>query len=458
MIRTLFSRFFKKPTKHSGHAPQIGKHAKATTFSVRQHGIRREAISQGSRKTCETLQDAGFQAYVVGGAVRDLLLKANPKDFDVATNATPEQVRRCFRRSRIIGRRFQIVHVYQGNEVVEVTTFRGDLGHHAKTDAHGRVLNDNVFGNMAEDAERRDFTVNALYYDPHRETVLDYHHGIPDLEAGLLRMIGDPVKRYREDPVRMLRAVRLSAKLKLKIEAETRAPIPKLAPLLENVPPARLFDEMVKLLTSGHAMKCLHQLRDAGLHHGVLPLLDVILEQPQGERFITLALNNTDARIHEGKPVSASFLFATLLWNEVLEVWGELKEEGMLPIPALYEAMDEVLDTQAEKLAITRRIAGDMKEIWVLQPRFEQRAGRRPYALLEHPRFRAAYDFLLLRGDAGELNSPELADLPDWWTRFQDAGEETRANMLVADKSPAKRRRRRRKPAAADAQHTPLEP
>jgi poly(A) polymerase len=437
MIRKLFSRIFRVGTKHP-----TGAHP--TTLNRKQHQIQREGVSHGSRRTCEALQQAGFEAYVVGGAVRDLMLGAVPKDFDVATNATPEQVKRCFRRSRIIGRRFQIVHVYQGNEVIEVTTFRGS--HDAKTDNHGRVLNDNVFGSMQEDAARRDFTVNALYYDPHKEIVVDYHQGVADISAQVLRMIGDPVKRYREDPVRMLRAVRLSAKLGLVIDPSTRAPIQSMGKLLENVPPARLFDEMLKLLTSGHAVKCLRQLRAEGLHHGLLPLLDVILEQPQGERFVIQALENTDARVHQGKPISPSFLFATLLWNEVLACWKTLKNEGMLPIPALYEAMDQVLDTQAEKLAITRRIAGDIKEIWSLQPRFQQRSGKRPYALLEHPRFRAAFDFLLLRGGAGELNE-EDAGLPDWWTAFQNADGETRADLLQPDKSPAKRRRRRRKSA-----------
>lgn len=441
MIRKLIARVFRGPNKAHHHAPA---HEQGKIYSLKQHGIRREGVSSGSRRTCEALHQAGYEAYVVGGAVRDLLLGAHPKDFDVATNATPEQVKRCFRRSRIIGRRFQIVHVYQGQEVIEVTTFRG--AHDAKTDAHGRVLNDNVFGSMAEDATRRDFTVNALYYDPQREVIVDYHQGVKDLQAKTLRMIGDPSKRYREDPVRMLRAVRLSAKLGLKIEASTRKPIENMAGLIENVPPARLFDEMLKLLTSGHAVKCLRQLRAEGLHHGLLPLLDVILEQPQGERFVMLALENTDNRVRQGKPISPSFLFATLLWHEVLTIWEELKAEKMLPIPALYEAMDEVLDTQAEKLAITRRIAGDIKEIWSLQPRFQQRGGKRPYALLEHPRFRAAYDFLLLRGEAGELQGTDT-ELPAWWTDFQHAEGEDRAAMLQADKSPAKKRRRRRKPS-----------
>lgn len=422
----------------------------AAIIPLSSHGITRDSISPGSRRVCETLQKSGYKAYVVGGAVRDLLAGASPKDFDVATNATPEQAKRCFRRSRIIGRRFQIVHAYMGQEIIEVTTFRGDLGKDAKIDAHGRVLNDNVFGSQAEDAARRDFTVNALYFDPATEQILDYHHGVADLKQKTLRVIGDPKIRYREDPVRMLRAVRLAAKLGLSIDPEARRPIREMAELIENVPAARLFDEMLKLLTSGHAVKCLEQLRSEGLHHGVLPLLDVILEQPTGERFVMLSLENTDARIRQGKSSSPSFLFATLLWHEVLGAWERIKATGEHSTPALYAAMDEILNVQGEKLAITRRIAGDIKEIWALQPRFESRSGKRPYGILEHPRFRAAYDFLCLRAQAGEL-SMELAD---WWTRFQNADGEERAEMLLPDQGTNKKRRRRRKPQAEKPQKT----
>ncbi len=443
MIRKLISRVFgRKPAAHSGEPAVI---------PFNKHGIRRDAISSGSRRTVETLQENGYRAYVVGGAVRDLLAGIKPKDFDVATDATPEQVRRCFRRSRIIGRRFQIVHVMMGAETIEVTTFRGHHGQHdnhkAQTDEQGRVLRDNVFGSQKEDAARRDFTVNALYYDPSSETVVDYHHGLADLKQKTLRMIGEPSTRYREDPVRMLRAVRLAAKLDFSIETSTRDPIGELAELIENVPPSRLFDEMLKLLTSGHALKCLQQLRAEGLHHGLLPLLDVIIEQPQGKRFVTLALQNTDRRVREGKPISPGFLFATLLWNEVLAKWDTLKTGGERPIPALHLAMDEVLDVQAEKLAITRRVAGDIKDIWALQPRFEQRSGKRPYALLEHVRFKAGLDFLLMRAEAGEID----AELGQWWSDFLAADGEGRAAMLLPQKpdEKKKRRRRKRKPAVA---------
>lgn len=438
MIRKFISRVFRGKNK----PPTVQEPA---IIPVSSHGVTRDRLSSGSRRTCEGLQAAGFKAYVVGGAVRDLLIAAEPKDFDVATNATPEEVRRCFRRSRIIGRRFQIVHVMMGQEVIEVTTFRGQLDESTKKDEHGRVLHDNVFGTQAEDAARRDFTANALYYDPATEQIIDYHHGVGDLKARTLRMIGEPRARYREDPVRMLRAVRLAAKLDLAIDPEAKRPIREMAELLENVPAARLFDEMLKLLTSGHAVKCITQLRDEGLHHGLLPLLDVILEQPLGEKFVMQALKNTDERIRNNKGVSPGFLFATLLWHEVLAQWEKLKAAGELKIPALYQAMDQVLDVQAEKLAITRRIAGDIKDIWALQPRFDQRTGKRPYALLEQPRFRAGYDFLLLRAQAGEIDS----ELADWWTRFQNVEGEKRAEMLLPDApgGDRKKRRRRKKPA-----------
>lgn len=444
MIRKFITRVFGRKAHGAFGEPAV--------IGSGKHGIRREAISSGSRRTVETLQQQGYKAYVVGGAVRDLLAGLIPKDFDVATNATPEQVRRCFRRARIIGRRFQIVHVMMGSETIEVTTFRGhhDLhsGSKGHTDEQGRVLRDNVFGSEKDDAARRDFTINALYYDPVTETIVDYHHGVSDLKQKTLRMIGDPKTRYREDPVRMLRAVRLAAKLGLSIDPAAERPIREMSELIENVPASRLFDEMLKLLTSGHAVQCVQHLRAQGLHHGLLPLLDVILEQPLGERFVTLALQNTDQRVREGKTISPGFLFATLLWHEVLAKWEALRSGGEQPglarIPALFLAMDEVLDVQAEKLAITRRIAGDIKDIWALQPRFEQRSGKRPYAVLEQPRFRAGYDFLLLRSESGEVDS----EITQWWTGFMNSEGDERAAMLLPARAEVKKRRRRKRRVA----------
>ena len=410
------------------------------------HGLGRDAISPSAAKVCTALREAGFSAYVVGGAVRDLLLGIAPKDFDIATDARPEQIRPLFRRALIIGRRFRLVHVMFGSDTVEVSTFRGADAGTAEKDEHGRVLRDNVFGTQEEDARRRDFTVNALYYDPASEEIVDFHGGLDDLKKRMLRVIGDPETRYREDPVRMLRGVRLAAKLGLTLEAETRAPIRSLAPLMERVPPARLFDEMLKLLLSGHASACLRQLRDVGLHKGLLPLLDVILEQPLGERFVTLALAQTDERVLAERPVSPAFLFAALLWHEVLAAWKARQGRGERALPALEGAMDEVLDTQCAKLAITRKLTATMREVWAMQPRFEQRSGSRAFRLLEAPRFRMAYDFLALRAASGEV----AADLEEWWRAFQNADAESRKAMLLPDSGARKRRRRRRKkrPAA----------
>ncbi len=411
-----------------------------------KHGLRRNQISPAADKVCGVLREAGFSAYVVGGAVRDLLLGIAPKDYDVATNARPEEIKPLFRRALIIGRRFRLVHVMIGPETVEVSTFRGADPQTAEKDEHGRVLRDNVFGTQVEDARRRDFTVNALYYDPQSEDVLDFHGGLADLKKRVLRVIGDPEVRYREDPVRMLRAVRLAAKLGLTLDRETREPIAEMAPLMERVPPARLFDEMLKLLLSGHASACLRQLREVGLHKGLLPLLDVILEQPLGERFVTLALAQTDQRVLDDRPVSPAFLFAALLWHEVLAAWRAREKRGERSIPALEAAMDEVLDVQCEKLAITRKLTATMREVWSMQPRFEQRSGQRAYRLLEAARFRMAYDFLALRAASGEVP----AELEAWWRAFQAADPESRAAMLLPDQGPRKRRRRRRGKKRAD--------
>lgn len=405
-----------------------------------KHGVRRESLSHGARKTCEVLQQAGYSAYVVGGAVRDLLLGVTPKDYDVATNALPEEVHRLFRRSRLIGRRFKLVHCMFGAETIEVSTFRA--GDSSDTDEHGRVLRDNVYGNREEDAARRDFTVNAMYYDPHDESILDFHNGLRDIRKKSVRIIGDPRARFREDPVRMLRAARFAAKLQFTIDPATRAPIADMAKLIENVPAARLFDEMLKLLLSGHAGPCVRELREAGLHHGLLPMLDVILEQPMGERFVMLALGETDERVRAGKPVSPAFLFASLLWHEVLTAWSK-EQQNARPIAALHLAMDHVLDKQTDKLAIPRRFTATMKDIWLLQPRFEQRSGKRPFVLLENERFRAGYDFLALRSASGECP----AELTEWWERFQHASPDVREDMLKPAAPDERKPRRRRRPA-----------
>ncbi len=452
MIKKFLQKVFNKKIKanlaiNKADSLEIGG---AKKIAVSTHKINQNLISQAAIKTCDGLHKAGFEAFIVGGAVRDLLMNVKPKDFDVATDATPEEVYKVFRRSRIIGRRFRLVHVLWGQETIEVSTFRG---HHqsegdAQTNDSGRIIRDNIFGNLTEDAARRDFTANALYYNPANEDVLDFHNGVADLKANLLRMIGDPTTRYQEDPVRMLRAVRLSAKLGLKIEKNTEAPIQKLADLLQDVPPSRLFDEMLKLFLSGHAVESISALRTQHLHHGLLPLLDVVLEQPLGERFVMLALKNTDERIKIGKSSNPSFLFATLLWHEMLVAWDKYKAQGEHLIPAMYMAMDEVIGVQAQKMAIHNRFTATMKEIWSMQPRFEQRAGKRPYGLLTHPRYRAGYDFLLLRCESGEIDM----EIGEWWTKFADADAETRAVMLLPDTTAKKRRKRNRKKTSGSAE------
>ncbi len=465
MIRKLISRLLGKKSataKAEGRRLEIARP---------QHGIDATRLPNSALTVVRTLQQAGFEAYIVGGAVRDLLLGLKPKDFDVATNATPEQVKPLFRRAFLIGRRFRIVHVMFGREIIEVSTFRATLdtqvsatvegderntrglaGKHHAVDASGRVLRDNVWGPQDQDAARRDFTVNALYFDPTRDIVVDYHHGLRDLKARTLRMIGDPAMRYREDPVRLLRVARFAAKLGFTIDPATRAPIADLAELLRNVPSARLFDETIKLLQTGHALASLEQLRTLGLHQGLLPLIELALNQPHGEAFVLAALRDTDARIGEGKTASPSFLFACLLWPQVNNRWSELQTEGLPAIAALDTAADEIIAAQAERLAIQRRIAVDMREIWSLQPRLARRTPRYANSALDHPRFRAAYDFLCLRAQTGDAD-PELAN---WWQRFQHADEAERAALIEqAGRSSTeltqRKRRRHKKPVAGSA-------
>ena len=439
MIKKLIRRILGK--KNADHR------AEPDVLGPKEHRIDPQLLSPNAVRVTQTLQDAGFTAFVVGGAVRDLLLGVKPKDFDVATNATPEQVKRLFRRAFIIGRRFQIVHVMFGQEIIEVTTFRGASADNAPKDEHGRVLRDNTFGEQHEDAVRRDFTINAMYYDPASQQVLDYHQGIADIRSRTLRVIGVPEARYREDPVRLLRVVRFAAKLNFTIDPATREPIQVMAPLINNVPAARVFDEMLKLLLSGHALACLQQLRKEGLHHGLLPLLDVVLEQPLGEKFVTLALAETDERVLHGKSVSPGFLFASLLWHQVLEKWNAYQAAGEHPIPALHLAADDVLNTQTEKLALQRKIASDMRDIWAMQPRFDRRIGKSPYKLLEHQRLRAGYDFLLLRCASGEIDT----EIGEWWTAFINGDSPAREGLIARKpktegegQAPKKRRRRSR--------------
>ncbi len=401
-----------------------------------EHGINPKKVSSAARRTVEALQSRGYKAYIVGGAVRDLLLGVTPKDFDVATDATPEQVKRAQRRAYIIGRRFRLVHVVYGDEIIECSTFRALDAAGQRKDASGRVISDNVFGEMWEDAARRDFTINALYYDPTSGEVLDYHGGYEDIRRRRLAMIGDPMERYREDPVRMMRAVRIATKLGFHIESATERAIPKMAKNLENVPAARLFDEMMKLFTCGHAESCLIKLRKEGLHRSLLPMLDVILKEKEGEEFLMLALRRTDERIASGKKISPAFLFATLLWPQVLKRWQAYEARPkMIRSKALYAAADDVVATQCAKLAIQNRFVADMKLIWMLQLRFERRTGKNPYTLTEHVKYRAGYDFMLLRSLLGQVPQEQVR----WWETFVEADDDKRRAMIAEEERAARR-------------------
>lgn len=446
MIRKFIKRFFNRAISPSG---QDVLPSTLCRISHKQHGITRNQISANALKVTLTLQQAGYSAYIVGGAIRDLLLGIKPKDFDIATNAMPEEIRGLFRRSRIIGRRFRLVHVMFGDEIVEVSTFRANYTTDSEAgmmpsnsaDPHGRLLHDNIFGSQEEDVVRRDFTMNALLYNPATEEILDYLNGYQDIQARCLRIIGNPEQRYREDPVRMLRAVRLAAKLNVQLDEITAAPIGDLAPLLQNVPSARLFDEILKLLLSGHSLVCLIDLRKRGLHHGLLPILDIVLEQPLGERFISIALKNTDERIQQNKPVSAGFMFAILLWHETLAAWNRRLAQDEKPISALHLAMTETLSAQRNQIAIPRRFDSMIYDVWSLQPRFQLRSGNKPFRILEHPRFRAAYDFLCLRCESGEIDK----EIAEWWHAFQHASSEDREAMLIKETPTKKRKRNPRK-------------
>ncbi|MCX7945719.1 MAG: polynucleotide adenylyltransferase PcnB [Hydrogenophilus sp.] len=411
-----------------------------------RYGITPEAISEAARRVCETLQQHGHQGFIVGGAVRDLILGRTPKDFDVATDARPERVHALFRRSRLIGRRFRLVHVYFGQETIEVATFRAHLTpDQAEIDEHGRLLTDNTFGTIEEDAARRDFTANALYYDPIRGLIHDYHHGVGDLAVRTLKVIGDPETRYREDPVRMLRAVRLAVKLGLTIDPAAHAPFRRLAPLLAHVPRARLADEFLKILHSGHAERCLETLIAEGLAAHAFPPLEKLVQRPEDRLFVQGVLAATDERIQNGKSISAAFALAALLWPALQHAWHTEQAAGLNPHDALYAAGARLLSTDSGALIPTRALAAEIRELWYLQPRFEKRLGHHPYRLLAHPRYRAAWELLALRARLGDSSE----ELVRWWDSFADASEEARAHLIRAlhplpTSSPKKKRRRKR--------------
>jgi len=469
MIKKFIDKLLGKSTPGtSGGKPHFGKREEVPATV---HGINPELVDRRAAEVVATLKQAGYEAYIVGGAVRDLLLGLRPKDFDVATNATPEQVKGLFRRAFIIGKRFRIVHVVHGrgreHEVIEVSTFRayldnaaaGQVAGNEKTskqqlsgmqhavDASGRVLRDNVWGPQDEDATRRDFTVNAMYYDPVSQIVVDYHKGIQDAKKKTLRMIGDPATRYREDPVRIIRAVRFAAKLSalgFTIEAKTAAPLVQSQTLLADVPQSRMFDEMLKLLQTGHAIATIAQLKKLGMSKGIYPLLDVAVERAETP-FVSAALADTDRRVGEGKPVAPSFLLACVLWEDVRNGWNErMTNQRQHALPALQEAIDEVFDKRIGDVSGRGKLAADMREIWVMQPRFEKRVGSTPFGMVMQPRFRAGFDFLRLRADVGEIGEA----LAEWWQDFQAADDDRREDLMDQAREEQKARQRVSQPTA----------
>ncbi|MBA6415172.1 polynucleotide adenylyltransferase PcnB [Colwellia sp. 6M3] len=433
-----------------------------------QHPVSRKHMSHNALKVLYRLNKGGYDAYLVGGGVRDIILGLTPKDFDIATNATPEQIKALFRNCRLIGRRFRLAHIVFGREIIEVATFRG---HHdsdedkncqktSKQSEDGMLLRDNIYGSIEEDAERRDFTINALYYSAKDFKVYDFANGVADVYAKQIRLIGDPETRYREDPVRMLRAIRFSTKLGMEIHADTKAPIKSLAPLMANIPPARLFEEFLKLFMSGKAVENFQLLREYSLFQYFFPAVDQQLNQQSQvylADFIALAMKNTDYRVNNDQRVTPAFLFAAMLWYPMQEHIERLNSETQLtPQDAFFGALSEIMSEQQRSIAIPKRFQAVMKDIWILQEKLARRDGKRAYKALEHPKFRAGYDFLLLRAEIeGDINKnveevAALQELAKWWGDFQACNIETQQVMVksvVANKSgPRRAIRKRRKP------------
>lgn len=403
------------------------------------------------------LNNAGFDAFLVGGGVRDLLLGKKPKDFDIATNATPEEIRGLFKNCRLIGRRFRLAHIMFGREIIEVATFRG---HHQQPSKNisaqseeGMLLRDNVYGTIEEDAERRDFTINAMYYNIADYSIHDYAEGMEDLEDGLIRLIGDPETRYREDPVRMLRAIRFAAKLDMDLCETTADPILGLAHLLEDIPSARLFEESLKLLQSGQGLETYLLMRDYDLFKPLFPLIEKEFTdegESQTEHMLELVLESTDKRISEGKRINPAFMFAAILWYPLNQIARQMMDEkGFSYYDAIMEASNLVLDQQVKTIAIPRRHTATIREIWQLQLRLPRRSGKRATRLMELNKFRAGYDFLEMRG---EVEQGEVKELAKWWQTYQNANRNARQDMtneLGQEKGSYRRRRNYRKKKSA---------
>ncbi len=438
MLKGLFQHFTKDE-------PHQKRKIEPIIIPRTEHNISRQAIRPNALKVLYRLHNEGFSAYLVGGCVRDLLLGRAPKDFDIATNARPEEIRRLFKNSRLIGKRFRLAHIVFGKEIIEVATFR--THHHQAEEEHdarmhkGMIVRDNVFGPIEDDAERRDFSINALYYNIADFSVVDYANGMSDIKARLLRIIGNPELRYREDPVRLLRAARFMGKLKLNISPETEAPITHLSYLLQQVSSARLFQEVLKIFEGGALIDTFHLLQKYKLFEQLFPQTAALLHQNETIKLLEVALTNTDTRLQTDKPISSSFLFAVILWRPVQEQALREEAEGFPPYVAVERAIHIVLKKQTEQLAIPRRMQITIRDICFLQHRFTQRHGSRPLRALEHPRFRAGYDLLVLRQQAGE----HVQELYDWWTQFQ-VGNREEQERLIKEASNSRLSRKRRKP------------
>lgn len=423
-----------------------GSGANTQIISRDQHSISRKDISDNALKVLYRLSNAGYESFLVGGGVRDILLGLHPKDFDIATNATPEQIKELFRNCRIIGRRFRLAHILFGRDVIEVATFRAHCDDNIQQAKEGMILRDNVYGDIEEDAIRRDFTINALYYNIKDFSVHDFCDGLADLRKRQLRMIGDPETRYREDPVRMLRAVRLACKLNLTIEHNTLKPVAELSHFLEQVPAARLWEEYRKLFLAGAAKLTFQKLREYGLFHALFPATDRALkhdDSPQTkatEQLVLDALENTDSRIATDQTVNPAFLMAVMLWQPLLESTEALQQKGTNFNDAFFKSMARVLNAQNQHISIPRRYALVIRDIWSMQLRLPVYHGKKAWSVFEHPRFRAAYDFLLLRSQS----DPRQKELADWWTKFQEADANDRRQML--QKTGTGKKNRRRKP------------
>ena len=399
------------------------KKSKKSNFEIDFKKIDISLISVHAIKTIQVLEENGFEAYLVGGAVRDLLFEIKPKDFDVVTNATPDQIHHLFRRSRLIGRRFKLVHVIYGREIIEVSTYRSQQKEILQADG-SIVKDDNHYGTIEEDAVRRDFTINAMFYSPSNHKLVDFHDGLDDLNRGIIRIIGNAEQRYQEDPIRILRAFRVCAKLNMALNETSRAPIKKLVPLLHDIPHSRLFDEVIKFFLTGHALNSYRVMQDENIYSQFF--LSPESELKDIDLFISNGLKNTDLRINQDKSCNPSFLFSFLLWHQVNVLWDRYKLELKHSIAGLNQAIDEVIEKQIKLFPIHKRFTITMKEIWRLQPRFENQSPKKIYRLLLHPRFRAAYDFMLLRCESNQLDK----NIGIWWTSFIDADHHEKSLMV----------------------------